>query len=50
MTNAFETELRAAGYTDAQIAKEIAYAARVAFENDRIRSERAWGFGIHRAA
>lgn len=49
MTPKFEAELRAAGYTDAQIAKEAAYMARIAWENARIRSERGWNYGLHGA-
>lgn len=39
-------ELRAAGYTEEQIAKEIAYVDRVALENERIRSDRTWNYGF----
>ena len=49
MTADLEAALRAAGYTDAQVAKEAAYLARVAWENARIRSDRAWGYGLHHA-
>jgi hypothetical protein len=49
MTEALKAELAAAGYTDAQIAKEAAYLERVAWENRRIRSSRSWGFGFHHA-
>jgi hypothetical protein len=50
MTNeenaAYAAELRAAGYSEAQIAKEVKYVERVAVENERIRSDRAWNYGI----
>lgn len=50
MTEALKAQLKAAGYTDAQIAKEARYMDRVARENELIRGDRAWGFGIHHAA
>jgi hypothetical protein len=50
MTEALKAELEAAGYTEAQIAKEAAYLARVALENDRIREDAAWAYGLHRIA
>jgi hypothetical protein len=50
MTQELETALRAAGYTEAQIAKEATYLDRVAWENARIRSSRSWNYGIHHAA
>jgi hypothetical protein len=49
MTKALENELRAAGYTEAQIAKEARYLERVRWENERIRSERSWNYGLHHA-
>lgn len=49
MSKELEADLRAAGYTDAQIAKEARYLERVALENDRIRSDRYWNYGLHRA-
>ena len=49
MTPELEAELRAAGYTEEQIAKEAAYMDRVAWENARIRSERGWNYGFHHA-
>jgi hypothetical protein len=49
MTKALENELRAAGYTEAQIEKEAAYLERVAWENQRIGQEAAWTYGIHNA-
>jgi hypothetical protein len=49
MTEALKNELAAAGYTEAQIAKEAAYLERVAWENARIRSERGWNYGFHHA-
>jgi hypothetical protein len=49
MTKELETQLRAAGYTEAQIAKESSYLKRVAWENERIRSERDWNYGLHGA-
>ena len=39
-------ELRAHGYNDAQIAKEVRYLERVKLENERIRSDRAWNYGF----
>lgn len=39
-------ELREAGYTEAQIAKEVRYLERVALENKRIRNDRAWNYGF----
>lgn len=50
MTKELADQLAAAGYTEAQIAKEANYLARVASENARIRDDRAWGYGFHRAA
>lgn len=47
MTKDFEAQLRAAGYTDAQIAKEAAYLERVAYEAERIRYDAAWDYGLH---
>jgi len=47
MTKELADQLAAAGYTEAQIAKETKYLARVALENERIRSDRAWNFGLH---
>ena len=49
MTKTLENELRAAGYTEAEIAKEARYLERVRWENERIRSERNWNYGLHRA-
>ena len=49
MTKELEAALRAAGYTDAQIAREARYLARVDWENARIRDSRAWNYGLHRA-
>lgn len=49
MTDALRSELEAAGYTPAQIAREAAYMERVAWENGRIGSERAWNYGLHHA-
>lgn len=49
MTKELEAALRAAGYTDKQIAKEAAYLDRVAWENARIRDSRSWNYGIHHA-
>lgn len=49
MTKALEAELRAAGYTDAQIAREAAYLERVAWENERIGQDAAWNYGFHHA-
>lgn len=40
------TELREAGYTEAQIEKEVRYAERVAWENERIRHEPGWNYGF----
>lgn len=45
----YEIDLRAAGYTDAQVAAELAYLERVAYEAQAIRSDRAWNYGIHHA-
>jgi hypothetical protein len=42
-------ELKAAGYNEAQIAKEIRYVERVDRENMAARADRAWGFGFHHA-
>lgn len=39
-------ELRNAGYTESQIAKEVRYLERVALENERIRSDRVWNYGF----
>ena len=39
-------EFREAGYTEAQIAKEVRYLERVALENERIGSDRAWNYGF----
>jgi len=50
MDKNLEAALRAAGYTEAQIAKEAAYLERVAWENDRIRYSRRWNYGIHHEA
>lgn len=50
MTKDLEAALRAAGYTEAQIAKEARYLDRVAWENARIRTSRRWGYGLHHAA
>ena len=47
MNKALETELRAAGYTEAQIAKEAAYLERVAWENERIRQDAVWNYSLH---
>ena len=49
MNNELEAALRAAGYTEAQIAKEAAYLERVAWENARVRDSRSWGYGFHHA-
>jgi hypothetical protein len=49
MTKELADQLAAAGYTEAQIAKEAKYLARVALENARIREDRAWGYGFHAA-
>ncbi len=49
MTKELADQLAAAGYTEAQIAKEAKYLERVALENARIRDDRAWGFGVYRA-
>jgi hypothetical protein len=49
MTKTLENELRAAGYTEAEIAKEARYLERVRCENERIRSERDWNYGLHHA-
>jgi hypothetical protein len=49
MTKELADQLAAAGYTEAQIAKEAKYLARVALENAHIREDRAWGYGFHRA-
>lgn len=38
--------LRAAGYTEAQIAREADYLKRVDLENERIRADRAWNYGF----
>lgn len=38
--------LRAAGYTEKQIEKEIKYAERVDLENERIRRDPAWNYGF----
>jgi hypothetical protein len=47
MNEVLKTALRDAGYTEAQIAKEAAYLARVAWENSHIRFSRRWNYGIH---
>lgn len=39
-------ELRAAGYTDEQIEKEVRYAERVKLENERLHSDPAWNYGF----
>lgn len=39
-------ELKAAGYTDEQIEKEVRYAERVKLENERLRSDPAWNYGF----
>ena len=49
MTNDYVNELRAAGYSDAQIAKEAAYLERVARETAEIRDSRDWNYGLHHA-
>jgi hypothetical protein len=49
MTKALENQLRAAGYTEAQIAKEARFLDRVAMENARLRQDRVWNYGIHHA-
>lgn len=49
MPKTLENELRAAGYTEAEIAKEARYLERVRWENERIRSERRWNYGLHHA-
>lgn len=49
MTEALKAELEAAGYTEAQIAKEVAYLERVDLENERIVEDRSWGYGLHHA-
>lgn len=46
----YKAELKAAGYTEDQIAREVAYMADVARENDLVRSDRAWNYGIHHAS
>lgn len=47
MTEALKAELKAAGYTEAEIAREARYLERVARENELIRNDPAWNFGIH---
>jgi hypothetical protein len=49
MTEDLRNELKAAGYTEAQIAREAAYLKRVAWENERIGSEAGWNFGLYHA-
>lgn len=49
MTEALKAELAAAGYTEAQIAKEAAYLGRVALENERIGEDAAWAYGLYHA-
>ena len=39
-------ELREAGYTEDQVAKEVRYLERVALENERIGYDRAWNYGF----
>jgi hypothetical protein len=47
MTDDLRKDLEAAGYTEAQIAREAAYLSRVAWENDRIRGEAGWNYGLY---
>lgn len=47
MTNDLRKELEAAGYTEAQIAREAAYLDRVAWENSRVGQEAGWNFGFY---
>ena len=42
----YAEELRAAGYDEATIAKELCYLERVAWENERIRTEPSWNYGF----
>ena len=49
MTEELKIALKAAGYTDAEIAREAKYLARVARENEIIRTSREWNYGLHRA-
>lgn len=46
----YVNELRHAGYTDKMIETELKYLERVKRENEMIRSDRAWNYGIHHAA
>lgn len=39
-------ELHAAGYTDAQIEREVKYLERVSLENERIGRDKAWNYGF----
>ena len=47
ITEMFRADLRAAGYTEAQIEQEEAYIAYVARENVAIRNDPAYGYGFH---
>jgi len=49
MTDALKAQLIAAGYTDAQIAKEAKYLERATREEELIRADKAWNYGIHHA-
>lgn len=49
-TAAMIEELRAHGYTEAQIKREVRYVERVARETEMIRRDREWNFGLHHAA
>lgn len=46
MTDELKAELKAAGYTEAEIAKEERYLERVAREKELIRNDRGWDFGL----
>ena len=42
-------ELRAAGFSEELITREVAYLERVKLEDERIRSDKAWNYGFHGA-
>lgn len=39
-------ELRNAGYSEEMIVKEVRYLERVAWENEKIQSEKGWNYGF----
>jgi len=42
----YAKELREAGWNEAQVDRELKYIERVAWENEKIRSERGWNYGF----